>query len=254
MEIDASLVETSIQAPIGSAILEPDARIIHRENWYQIITPSVKEASVNEVILSRISDSEAPKRIEETFEIYRNHQLPFKWCIGPMANARAIEPRIQPKAQESWDYRGMAVECKMEIIASENVEVSLVTSDNFDQFLEVFLAGWGIENFRESTRARLERISKSDTAFPYFLASIAGTPVGTAGTVLKNGYGYLVGAVVLEEFRGSGAYRALLRERLRDLKDRGMPYAVTHAREATSAPILQKLGFETTFRAKIYKF
>lgn len=68
------------------------------------------------------------------------------------------------------------------------------------------------------------------------------------------GYGYLVGAVILEKFRGLGAYRALVQARLKDLASLEIPFAVTMAREATSAPILEKLGAETTYRAQVFRF
>ena len=58
MEVDQDLIETSIQAPIGSAMLEPDSRIIQRPGWYQLVTPSIREASANEIVLSRIPDQE----------------------------------------------------------------------------------------------------------------------------------------------------------------------------------------------------
>jgi len=37
------------------------------------------------------------------------------------------------------------------------------------------------------------------------------------------------------------------------LRDRGIEYAVTHAHEATSAPMLEHLGFETLFRGACYQ-
>src|SRR5688500_9085153 len=98
MKIDADLIETSIKAAIGSALLEPDSLIIERKDWYQILTPSIKNPSLNEVILSRITDSKADEAISKTFAAYQNHGLPFKWCIGPMSNSQAIEPKIKNKA------------------------------------------------------------------------------------------------------------------------------------------------------------
>jgi hypothetical protein len=76
--------------------------------------------------------------------------------------------------------------------------------------------------------------------------------VGTAGLILRGDYGYLVGAQVVEAARGRGLYKALTAERLAFLRARGIGYAVTHAREATSAPRLERLGFETLFRSKCY--
>jgi FMN phosphatase YigB (HAD superfamily) len=55
---------------------------------------------------------------------------------------------------------------------------------------------------------------------------------------------------VVAEYRG--VYRALV-ARLAFLRERGIAYAVTNAREATSAPMLEHLGFETLFRGACYE-
>jgi hypothetical protein len=47
-------------------------------------------------------------------------------------------------------------------------------------------------------------------------------------------------------------YRSLVAARLAFLHERGVDYAVTQARESTSAPILEHLGFETLFRGRCH--
>ena len=76
--------------------------------------------------------------------------------------------------------------------------------------------------------------------------------VGTAMLVLREGFGYLAGTQVLERSRGAGAYRSLVAARLAHLARHGFSYAITWAREATSAPILERLGFETIFHDRCY--
>lgn len=76
--------------------------------------------------------------------------------------------------------------------------------------------------------------------------------VGTAWLSLREDYAYLLGTQVFEAARGRGAYRALVAARLAFLRERGIDVAVTHAREATSAPMLEHLGFETLFRSRCY--
>lgn len=254
MKVTSSLTELSIQAALGSSILEADSRVIQSENWYQVITPSIKETSLNEVIISRVPKHEAAQRVDETIHMYKQLGLPFKWCIGPMSNTESIEPLIQYKASDSWFYRGMIAECNLDIKSNPQIHVERVTPQNFNRFLDVFLSGWSLESYRRSAQDKFKKISSNTTDFPYFLAFHNQQPIGTAGTVIKSNYGYLVGAVVLPEFRGVGAYKSLLKARLDDLNNRKFKYAITHARDATSAPILERLGFATTFNAKIYKF
>jgi GNAT superfamily N-acetyltransferase len=58
---------------------------------------------------------------------------------------------------------------------------------------------------------------------------------------------------VFDAHRGRGAYRALLAARLARLRALGIGLATTHAREHSSAPILERLGFETVFRHRVYQ-
>jgi GNAT superfamily N-acetyltransferase len=65
-------------------------------------------------------------------------------------------------------------------------------------------------------------------------------------------YAYLFGAQVFPAFRGRGIYRALVAARLGFLAARGVSLAVTQARAATSAPLLERFGFETVFHSRCY--
>lgn len=204
-------------------------------------------------MLSHLSDSEVDHRVEETFAMYGQHGLPFKWAIGPMSSPARLEEVISKRAETSWGFRGMAIDSDAQLPSSPEVTVELVDAANFEDFLDVNLHGWELHQFISQTRLKLENMLRHPQC-RLFLARRKSKPVGAAATVLKDGYGYLVGAVVLKEHRGCGAYRALIQKRITDLRHLSIGFAVTQAREATSAPILEKLGFESIFNAKIYRF
>ncbi len=71
--------------------------------------------------------------------------------------------------------------------------------------------------------------------------------------IFKDRSVFLVSASVLKECRGKGIYRALLAHRLGEALKRGFKLAVTHARENTSAPILEKMGFKTAYKYKVFQ-
>jgi GNAT superfamily N-acetyltransferase len=54
----------------------------------------------------------------------------------------------------------------------------------------------------------------------------------------------LCGAATIPEQRGKGLYQALVARRLADAAQDGLQYAIIQAVRTTSAPILQKRGFE----------
>jgi len=237
-----------------------DTQIIQHDGWYQILTPSLPEISANEVFVSDLEgmkETEIKKKVEATFALYRKHEVPFKWSIGPMSSPPFLETEVAKRATESWNFRGMTIDSDTTLPPSEGITPSGITiepvdSSNFEEFLEVQVNGWNFQNFREQVQNRLMK-SITHPNCEFFLARKDGQAIGAAGTVFKQQHGFLVSAVVLKEHRGSGAYRALVRARLEDLQQRGLSFAVTQARESTSARVLERLGFETVFQAKIYR-
>ncbi|REJ04953.1 GNAT family N-acetyltransferase [Microbacterium bovistercoris] len=75
------------------------------------------------------------------------------------------------------------------------------------------------------------------------LARLDGRPVSTGGCTVAGGFVRLWGAATLPEYRGRGAYRAVLAERLRVGADLGATTALVKGRVSTSAPILARAGF-----------
>jgi ribosomal protein S18 acetylase RimI-like enzyme len=232
-----------------------DTQIIQRDGWYQIFTPSLPEISANEVFVSHLADmkdAEIKKRVEATFALYKKSEVPFKWSIGPMSSPALLEEEIAKRATESWTFRGMTIDSSQAIAPSEGITIEPVGSENFEELLEVHINGWNLQSFLEQTRNRLMK-SITHPSCSFHLARKGGKAIGAAGIIFKQRHGFLISAVVLKEHRGSGAYRALVRARLEELQRRGIPFAVTQARETTSAPVLERLGFETVFEAKIYR-
>jgi hypothetical protein len=253
MKLTPTHIEAAIQAPVGSDLPDPGTKIIQKEGWYQIINPSVPVASANGIVISRVLPSECEKRVDEAFASYREFLLPFKWSIGPMSSPTALQARISKLAEKSWLFRGMVADTALQLSVPENIVIEPVTSANIHEFIAVNLHGWGHEMSNPQAKARLVRFVAAQN-YRGYLARLDGNAVGAALTCLKEGYGYLLGAIVLSESRGKGIYRALTQARLGDLQKLEMRYAVTQAREATSAPVLEKIGFETAFHARIYQF
>lgn len=75
------------------------------------------------------------------------------------------------------------------------------------------------------------------------LGRLQGDAVSTGGCTVIDGFARLWGAATLEHARGSGAYRAVLAERLRVSAEWGASTALVKGRVSTSAPILARAGF-----------
>ncbi|MFE6995805.1 GNAT family N-acetyltransferase [Microbacterium sp. NPDC057659] len=75
------------------------------------------------------------------------------------------------------------------------------------------------------------------------VARLDGRPVSAGGCTVVDGFVRLWGAATLAEYRGRGAYRAVLAERLRVGAELGATTALVKGRVSTSAPILARAGF-----------
>ena len=72
---------------------------------------------------------------------------------------------------------------------------------------------------------------------------LGGQPASFGGCDLDGPVARLWGAATRPQFRGRGAYRAVLAHRLAEARDRGATLALVKARVDTSAPTLHRLGF-----------
>lgn len=194
------------------------------------------------------------RTVEETVRSYSNLGLPTKWCVGYWTQPPDFGERLATYAFRSWDVRGMIASSTLTFATSSRVIVEEVTPRTLAEFVEADVRGWGIP--AKERDAERDVFRRALFALPrrgiLHLARLDGAVVGTATTDLQGNCGYLRGGQVVESARGHGVYRALVAARLEYLRRAGIAYAVVQAREATAAPILEKLGFTSLFRSQCF--
>jgi GNAT superfamily N-acetyltransferase len=130
---------------------------------------------------------------------------------------------------------------------SGDVSVALVAGERtFRAASMVTVRGWGRKEPTEAALAREHAEAVRDlAAWSSFrvLASVRGEPAAVGGCTLRGEVAHLWGAVTLREYRGRGAYRAVLAERLRLARAHGATLALAKGRVETSGPILLRSGF-----------
>ncbi len=248
-----ALLEEVFATPRSASLPVPDLVRIERPGWVQLITPSFRSGGLNEVAFSVMADDEADAIIDATIAAYRAQGIVFRWAVPPGSAPADLGARLVRRGLvESWG-RGMARStAPLELAVDPAISVEELTDPaGVDEYTRVMAEGWATdpEPLRRvhalllGIPARRERL---------FLARWNGEPAGTASYVAFPRSAFLLGAVVLPRFRGRGLYRALALARLADARARGLPLATCHAREASSAPILERLGFATIRRFAIY--
>ena len=257
MRESITIEERTFRAPFGTHYRTHGTQVIAREGFYQVITPDAPASSRNEVIWATFSDEEAEQKIDEVIASYSKHGLTFKWCMNSFSKPADLSDRLARRGFKSWNCRAMWISLpELTINLPADVTVDPVEiGKNDTTYLETADRGWGEQGVALSKQGResLEwALSQPRQQYRYFLARYKGEPVGTAGYILKEDSAYFVGGSVDARVRGNGIYKALIRARALELSERGIELGVTHAREATSVPILEKLGWKTAYRYPIY--
>lgn len=251
------IAERIFKAPIGSHPRVEGAEIVDRPGWYQVLADR-PGPSGNEVTLSELApDADLEARIDEVIEEYAARRTTFRWCVGPSTRPSDTGARLADRGFEHWGMRGMFWPPDAPLLApSASVTVERVGLGELDLLIETMRASWApLTGDHDYWKGRFGRcLEQPGGRFRFYVARLDGVPAGMAGTFLGGGLGYLIGGSVDPVARGRSVYRALVRARLAELREGGVRLAVTQAREATSAPILEYLGFETAYEGRIYRY
>ena len=233
------LLEEVIVTPRRAFPRLPDLQVIERPGWLQIITPSIKTGSLNEVIYSLLDEAEADAAIDTTIAMYRERGLKFRWNAAPGSGPPDLGERLERRGLAvSWG-RGVARSTEVSATSDDIVEVD---ARSLDDFTHVMATGWGADH---ATLHIQHEHMLAEGKHRFFVAYCDGAPAAGASYIGFARSAFMMSAVVLPPYRGRGLYRA-------HAHARGIPLATSHAREATSAPILEKLGFETVCRFAMY--
>lgn len=249
---DADLLQEVIDAPRRAWLPLADLRVVERPGWLQIITPSFRTGGFNEVALTQIDGADADAVIDETIAEYRRLGIAFRWAVPPGSEPDDLAERLTRRGLVGSMVRGMACATADAPPAPPGASTEEVDEDSVDLFTSVMAEGWSSDT-AELDRVHRAVFSQPDRPQRLFLARWDGEPAAVASYVAFPRSAYLLGAVTLPRFRGKGLYRALVAARMRDAAARGLTLATSQAREGTSAPILERMGFRTVCRFPVFR-
>jgi GNAT superfamily N-acetyltransferase len=246
-----------IERPREAYVPMPDLQVIVRPGWRQLLTPSVKGGGFNDVSLCTLTEDNVEATIDATIAQYREVGCKFVWRVGPDSTPRDLPERLARRGGTHTVSCGMARSTEMSNERDPRIAIDLVDASTVDDYTRTMAAGWNMDESAVSPAHRIiagMREAEHPPTFHLFLARWDGEPAATASSVVFARSVYLIGGVTIEAFRGKGLYRALVAARMQHARARGVPLATSLAREGTSAPILERLGFEALFRMNSYSF
>lgn len=250
MSRDEILAEI-LERPRESFIPLADSQVIVRPGWRQLLTPSVKGGGFNDVSLSVVDDADADRIIDETIAQYAQHGCRFSWRVGP-DSSQHLKARLAARGLTYHLGYGMARSTELAIDVDPRISIERVTEATVNTFTQTMAKGWDMDP--ATVAPANEAVVRANGPLVMFLARWDGEPAATAGAALHPRSIYMIGGVVLPAFRGRGLYRALVDARLAFARQHGIELATSLAKSDTSAPILERMGFETYCKLDVYSF
>jgi GNAT superfamily N-acetyltransferase len=232
-------------------VLTGDYRLIRYPDW--ALDPTFPAAQVTR---SRTARPTGEVIDEVTARVRGWGLLGVAWWISADTAPSGTEQALRARGAKQVDaVRILARELDRDLPALDvpgDVTTELVADERaFRAASRITVHGWGRSEPDEADLARELAEALADLAsWANFrvVAMVDGAPAATGGctlggTLTKPEVAQLWGAVTLPRFRGRGAYRAVLAERLRLAREHGASLALVKGRVETSGPILLRAGF-----------
>lgn len=172
----------------------------------------------------------------------------FVWWVGSSATPPDLEARLREQGATPWED-GVIASMLTEQPPPEVPGIEIRRVETFEDFVVAHELAWSVAKLTEQqadeVRARLpekwndRRRADSGASF---LAYVDGEPVASGDMVFLPFASFLSGASTRADYRGRGAYRALVRARWDEAVRRGTPALIVGAGKM-SRPILERIGF-----------
>jgi len=198
--------------------------------------------------LATLTPENADAAIRSLCDTYGARGLPFGWLIGPSTTPADLPRRLEAVGfVKGVEMAGMALrDLSVPIAQEEGISVREAQEGDDSHIVHLFTAGFGLPEMVSTIFMTALRSPDGKHRTGFYLAFLDGVeaPIAVAALVYLAGTPIVMlgGAATLPEYRGKGAYRALLARRLADACADGMEAAVIQAVRTTSAPICARIG------------
>jgi N-acetylglutamate synthase-like GNAT family acetyltransferase len=235
----------------------PDAVLIDRPDWVQLMTASSPHSTGNGVFLARLSPDAADARIAEVKRAHVERGAGMRWVVGPSSTPGDLSARLE---RAGIPLLATALGMHMRVPSSPplvpaGVELRPVRVEDILTYGDINTRAWGRgpAYARESEAFITRALERGDGALRTWLVYSNAQLIGTANLRLLPGLGYLQGAAILPEHRRQGMYQILLDYRLGVLRSLGIDHVVVWADASTSAGVCQRAGFVPMCRAAFHE-
>lgn len=200
--------------------------------------------------------------IKAVINFFAKRKCEFAWFLRPQDIHSGLSAKLLSHGMEPSHFHevsGVYLETDgIDETKNSNITICDATDENLEPYLDMMRRAYG-----ENTDAYLRYINIVPEAervavMKYYIAYTADSedPVGYAKTVyLHNSkVSLLMGAAVLEEYRGQGVYSELLRYRIQEGINDGIHHFISQASRNTSYNTFNRFGFKDICDLQIYEW
>ena len=222
---------------------------------------AISNPYVNLASMTRLDDDAADVTIARVRDHFADRGAEVGWITGPRTRPTDLGDRLvragfrlfTGMAGLACDDLTLPIDTPAQVVVAEvglaeRDDVDRIKAESFGMPLasarwidELLMAGVGKSG---GTRARVYLARRADD--PEWAAYGQGWYAPGAPVLILGGGG------VLRRARSQGLFRALVARRLRDAREDGIEVATVQAMDATSAPIMKRLGFVERTRLNLW--
>ena len=236
----------------------PGIHVVATERYQVTLQPDFPAPGPNSVTYIRCEAAQADDLIRDVRGIVAPHRLPVYWIVDPETQPPDFAEYL---ARHDITFDSEVAVMVLPVDTSiENHEVAglqihdaLAEPEAFRTADDVNSEAFGsfARDADSQERRRTNQLAAGNRRL--LLATVEGEPAGSAGLSLFPPIAAIInGGAVLPKFRGRGVYRAMVAARLAMARGAGIEGGLAVWGGEMSAPILERLGFETVGWRKFY--
>ena len=231
---------------------DPSGERIILENVTRFIWHPPKAGTV---LYSSLTKDNADEAIEAEIEFFKSLDYAFEWKLFSYDTPDDMRERLLKYGFDEDEKEAVMVlpiaDAPEKLLQAVTIDIRKATTrEMFLDVDKVYYEVWKDDPFADASPHKmsewfLPRYEKSPESISMYVVYVDGQPVsyGRVEFADDNPYASIWGGSTLEAYRRRGIYTQLVATRLQEAKARGCQYLTVDARQNTSMPILEKLGF-----------
>ena len=236
----------------------PGIEIVTMTRYRVTLQPDLPIPGPNSISFVRCRPDEADAVIDEARGIVAPYRLSVMWALDPETEPSNFADFLAARGVEyDSEVKVMVLPADASVespeVAGLQLRDALADDESFNAADAVNREAFkSLAPMDRAANARRRRNQLAAGNRRLLLATVDGEPAGSGGLSLFPPDGAIInGGAVRPKFRGLGVYRAMVSARMTMAREAGLP-GVTVWGGHMSAPILEKLGFETVGWRKFY--